>query len=76
MVSFRVFSSSLLQAQQVARETGRYIAYYCEEDMVGIMPTYLMLAFRRALTDANVEDLLNEQVSFILHYLIAVFIRK
>jgi len=63
--TLRVFSSSLLQAQKLAIETGRYIAYYCEEDMVGIMPTYLTLAFRRALTDNNVEDLLNEQFIFM-----------
>lgn len=62
-IPHRVFSASLLQAQRLARETGRYIVYYCEEDIENALPSYFTYAFRRALTDPNVEELLNEQVT-------------
>lgn len=37
--------------------------YYCEEDIENMVPSYFTYAFRRALTDPNVEELINEQVN-------------
>lgn len=67
--SLRVFQNSLHEAQHVALLKNKCILFYCEEEIVDMIPSLETFLFRKALCDHHLGRYINNQVSIFYHLL-------
>ena len=58
----RVFQADLKKAETLAKQKARFIIFYIEEDLQEVLPTIETFQFRRALSDTELGDFINDQV--------------